>query len=345
MRRLSRFDKIIYFLNLVAIVLLLVACFVPIVQSESLSFLSFLGLGIPALVLVNILFVLYWALRRKKKWYGSLLILLIAYLSLDPFYKWNSTEQSSIDELKVMSYNVRSFNKYEELPSETVLEDIMAFVKKENPDIICFQEPYYGYNFDSSNEFNKYPHRFMEYIHLEGKGFLAILSKYRILETGFLNLPRTDSNAAFADVQYKNDTIRIYNVHLESLGITPGQGVLRKEPTDKLFKQISHAFYKQMEQAKVIGRHIESAPYKSILCGDFNNGQYSNTYRTIRGNLQDTFLEAGSGYGRSYDFHGLPFRIDFIFADESFEVKTHVNYNVEYSDHFPVMASFELDSD
>ncbi len=180
---------------------------------------------------------------------------------------------------------------------------------------------------------------------MEGKGLLAIFSKYPILETGLLNLPRTDSNAVFADIRFKKDTIRIYNAHLESLGITPGQGVLSKEPTDKLIKQINGAFQKQMEQAEVIGRHLNSSPYKSILCGDFNNGQYSNVYRTIKGNLQDTFLEEGSGYGQTYIFHGAPFRIDFIFADESFIVKSHTNYKVKYSDHFPLMASFDLQSD
>jgi endonuclease/exonuclease/phosphatase family metal-dependent hydrolase len=129
------------------------------------------------------------------------------------------------------------------------------------------------------------------------------------------------------------------------LGITPGQGVLSKEPKDKLFKKVSHAFQKQVEQAKVVDTHLASSPYKTILCGDFNNGQYSNVYRIIKGNLQDTFLEAGNGYGHTYIFHGLPFRIDFIFASDSLAVKSHVNYDVEYSDHFPVMASFDLGID
>ena len=161
-----------------------------------------------------------------------------------------------------MSFNVRLFNRFNELESKTVMEDIKAFVKKENPDIVCFQEPYYN----SGDQFKNYPHRFLEYRHMEGRGMLAIFSKYPIVETGLLNLPRTDSNAVFADVIFKNDTIRIYNIHLESLGITPGQGVLRKEPTDKLFKQVSYSFQKQMEQAKVIESHLESSPYKNILC-------------------------------------------------------------------------------
>ena len=59
--------------------------------------------------------------------------------------------------------------------------------------------------------------------------------------------------------------------------------------------------------------------------------------------MQDSFEEKGSGYGRTYNYHGLPVRIDFILADEGIEVKSHKNFNVKYSDHFPVMASFSLE--
>ena len=341
MRQLARFNKIISFLNLLAIALLLTACFVPFIHSESFSFLSFLGLGVPALVATNILFMLYWALQRKRKLFGSLIALLIGYFSLVSFYTWNFTEEKTVGDLKVMTYNVRYFNKYKVIRSETVLRDIKAFIKKEDPDIICLQEPHSG----SRDEFKDYPYRYLEYIHMERKELLAIFSKYPILETGLLHLPRTTRKAVFTDIQYKKDTIRIYNVHLESLGITPGQRVLTKEPIDKIFHKVSRAFQKQIEQAKVVEQHLRTSPYKTILCGDFNNGQYSNVYSTIKGNFQDTFLKAGTGYDRTYIFHSLPFRIDFIFADQSFEVKSHVSYDVEYSYHFPVMASFDLGGD
>lgn len=340
-KKLSRFDKFVLFLNLVAVALLLLACFVPSVRSLNLSYLSLLGLGVPLLVVTHFLFLLYWAVRRKRHFVYSLLIILISYASLDSFYKIPFSTDKGNGDLKIMSYNVRCFNRYEELPSKTILEDIKAFVKKEDPDILCIQESFY----DSDRNFGQYPYNYLQYFHMMGKGLLAVFSKYPIINTGLLNLPRTDSNAIYVDIQYKNDTIRVYNVHLESLGITPGQGVLSKEPTDKLFRQVSHAFRKQLEQAQVIEDHISSSPYKSVLCGDFNNGQYSNVYRMIRGDFQDTFLEAGKGYGRTFLFHGVPLRIDFILADRSFEVESHVNYDVSYSDHYPVMASFKWHSD
>ena len=54
------------------------------------------------------------------------------------------------------------------------------------------------------------------------------------------------------------------------------------------------------------------------------------------------FIEKGKGFGRTLDFHKLPMRIDFILADPAFEVKSHTNYDVVYSDHYPIMASFKL---
>ena len=91
-----------------------------------------------------------------------------------------------------------------------------------------------------------------------------------------------------------------------------------------------------------IVEHIKGSPYPVILCGDFNNTQFSNAYQIVRGDKQDTFIEEGTGYGGTLNFRGLPVRIDFILADPTFEVQSHKNYDEKYSDHFPIMASFKL---
>ena len=66
-------------------------------------------------------------------------------------------------------------------------------------------------------------------------------------------------------------------------------------------------------------------------------------YRAVKGDMTDTFKEAGNGFGRTYNFKFFPMRIDFIFADPAFKVNGFKTYDVEYSDHFPIMAkvSFE----
>lgn len=104
-------------------------------------------------------------------------------------------------------------------------------------------------------------------------------------------------------------------------------------------------FEKQEEQANLVVRHMQSVPYKKIITGDFNNNQFSRTYHLIKGDNNDTFDEKGSGFGRTFIFHGVPARIDFILADPTFEVTSHKNFDVKYSDHYPIMASFRLNKD
>ncbi|MGF1558459.1 MAG: endonuclease/exonuclease/phosphatase family protein [Flavobacteriaceae bacterium] len=343
MKRLSAFNRFMFLINVLVILLLLLACIAPHISDERFSILVFLGLGVPALVLANIFFLTYWVIKRRVgRASGSFCMLVLGFFVLGPFIRPSFTAvEIQDDDLTVMSYNVRVFNRYEELESKTVFEDIKTFVYQEDPDIICFQEP----SARRIKEYENYPHKYLEYIHMQGKGVLGILSKYPIVNSGLVNFPHTMSSASFADIRYQNDTIRVYNVHLESLGITPGQGAIRGQSSDKLFKMLHKAFQKQLEQAKILREHRASVSYGTILCGDFNNVQFSNIYNIAKGDLQDSFIEAGSGYGRTLIFHGIPFRIDFIMADQNFEVKSHKTYDVIYSDHFPTMASFQLRTD
>ena len=63
-----------------------------------------------------------------------------------------------------------------------------------------------------------------------------------------------------------------------------------------------------------------SSPYKNIVSGDFNNTQFSNSYFTIKGDLKDSFLERGKGYGETIKFWKFPFRIDMILVDPSLNI-------------------------
>jgi endonuclease/exonuclease/phosphatase family metal-dependent hydrolase len=65
-------------------------------------------------------------------------------------------------------------------------------------------------------------------------------------------------------------------------------------------------------------------------------------YKQIKGDLQDAFVEAGNGFGRTYNFRFFPVRIDFILVDDAFEVNSFKTFDVELSDHYPVMSRVKL---
>jgi endonuclease/exonuclease/phosphatase family metal-dependent hydrolase len=79
-----------------------------------------------------------------------------------------------------------------------------------------------------------------------------------------------------------------------------------------------------------------------IICGDFNNTAYSYVYKEVKGDMQDAFVEAGNGFGRTFDFRFFPVRIDFILVDPVFEINAYKTFDVKYSDHYPIMTKVKL---
>ena len=91
------------------------------------------------------------------------------------------------------------------------------------------------------------------------------------------------NNSCYADLLIHRDTIRIYNLHLESLHIGNDDYSLLKEwdeepieeqlqdKTQKLSNKISNASNKRVSQVEKITESINTCPYPTLLCGDFND--------------------------------------------------------------------------
>jgi endonuclease/exonuclease/phosphatase family metal-dependent hydrolase len=342
MKKVSFLSKIMLFLNMIFSFCLLLACIVPHTSSASLAFI---GLGVPLLVGINLLFFLYWLVRRRYYFLLSLLILIYGYISLGTFIGFNSDGSSiEIEEsLSIMSFNSLGFRGKEDEWASTAGDTIVKFIQKEGPEIVCFQE--FDYKKIRSNYFKEYPYNYVDFEFGPNNGRIiqAVYSKYKIVNKGILEFSESSNSAIFVDVKYKKDTLRIYNLHLESLNIRPNN--IKKERSDKLFGRLRNSFAKQQEQSQIVKNHMISSPYKNIVCGDFNNTQFSNSYYTIRGDLKDSFLERGSGYGETIKFWKFPFRIDMILVDPSLKITSHKNYDIKLSDHEPIMATIKIPSE
>ncbi|MDX1363085.1 endonuclease/exonuclease/phosphatase family protein [Arenibacter latericius] len=268
-------------------------------------------------------------------------MLTVGYLALGTFFKFQASEKPISDgEVSIMSFNTRGFNRSATIKDTTVGTQIVDLVKAEDPDIVFFQE--FDYTKKKGEDFNQYDYKYVDFEYGHKKVVLAIYSKFPIIAKGSLDFPDSSNNAIYVDVVLKKDTVRMYNVHLESHKVVPTVEEFNKESKTRLFKRISGSFAKQQEQVAIFQEHRDATPYKKIVCGDFNNTQFSNVYHVIKGDMQDTFMEQGVGYGRTFNFKYYPLRIDFILVDKAFQVKAHKNLDVKLSDHFPLMASFDL---
>ncbi|MCA0132258.1 endonuclease/exonuclease/phosphatase family protein [Winogradskyella alexanderae] len=332
-------DKIIFAFNSLAAFLLLISYLLPFVPPKSFATVSALSLSVPILIILNIFFFIYWLLRIKKQLLISLLVLVLGWSHVTALYKFSSSlDNADQENISIMSFNVRLFNHYNWIPDKSVREEIVKFFENESPDIICLQEYTRGLpiRLEGYNEFNA---RYMKNV----RPGMAMFSKFPIINGGSLDFPDSNNNALFMDVVKGNDTIRVYNIHLQSSGINTNVESLKTESSDGIFSRLKNVFQKQQEQAELINRHRSNTHYKTIITGDFNNTTHSYVYKEIKNDLKDTFEEAGNGFGRTFDFKFFPFRIDFIFVDKAFTVNGFKNYDVKLSDHYPIKAIVKLD--
>lgn len=339
MKNLKGFDKLIFVVNSLMAFALLLSYILPYMSPKQFAFLSVLSLAVPALIIINILFAVYWLLNVKRQLLLSLFVLALGYNHVFSLYKFSASKNIDDSEnISIMNYNVRLFNVFDWIKDKTVKQDISNFISEHQPDILCIQE----YRPDNEINFDGY----YKYEELSGdkvKNGQAIFTKFPIIKSGSIEFPKTSNNAIYADVVKGTDTIRIYNVHLQSLGIDPAVEKLANENSENLFKRVSSTFKMQQFQTELFLMHKKQCSYKMIICGDFNNTAYSYVYKEIKGNLKDAFKYAGNGFGRTFDFKFFPVRIDFVLVDEAFKVNSFKTFDEKLSDHYPIMAKVKLE--
>ena len=337
MKNLAWFNKVIYTGNIVLVLLTLMGYILPYMAPKLFPFLSVLTLILPTLLILNLVFVVYWAVQFKRQVFLSIVVFLIGYTFFTKFYKFSANNEEVYEsDFTVLSYNVRLFNLFNWLPNENVPENIKRFIEEQNPDIICFQE----YSKYADYELDDYKFRHIIMHGNKIKSGQAIFSKYRIIDEGEIALPNSDNNVVYADIVKNKDTIRVYSIHLQSVNISPDiNEKIDEYKSKRIFNRLSEAFKVQQLQSELIQAHMEDFKGHKIICGDMNNTAFSYVYKNIRGNMNDAFVEAGSGFGQTYNYKYYPARIDYILVDDVFDVKEFKTFKeFKNSDHFPIMA-------
>jgi endonuclease/exonuclease/phosphatase family metal-dependent hydrolase len=107
-------------------------------------------------------------------------------------------------------------------------------------------------------------------------------------------------------------------------------------------RKMKNAFMIRAVQASNIQAQLAKSPYPTIITGDFNDVPSSYTYKLIKGDMQDAFLAKGFGIGATYMNLSPTLRIDYIMADNKWQVKGWESLDENLSDHHMIMADLHL---
>ena len=325
------------------------------VSPQSFWILSLFGLAYPVLLVLNIIFFFIFVSLKSRTAILSLACILLGWNYLSVMYASNSSQVSSSDnKITVCSFNIESLFTYRnnansqnqyEYEDEASFAPYRSFFDQASANIICLQE-----HFPKNSYFNKY---FQKNTPFSIKGNIAIYSKYPIINEGEVIMNSVKSNGAiFADLKIDTAIVRVYNIHLQSTGIAPeaqkiaDEKKIKSENTKSSLRKIAgslkRASQKRASQVDEVVKHIQGCPYPVIICGDFNDTPYSYSYQQVRGNLKDSFIEKGNGFGVTYNGLIPTLRIDYILGSPSLNFLSHKIINTKVSDHYPIISEISF---
>ena len=345
MKRLGR--NLLIAANVVCLTPLFLAMLAPYVNVERWWLPSVCALLYPWVLLLPLVCCIPWVFFARVMLVFNLGVLALNFNHIAATYQINSQGGADPRDVRVVSMNVDAFR----FKSENV-RTVANLLLKQKPDILCLQEfrselsegppplPYFKEKLGLAH------HAFVPLS--PGKAFgLIIFSRYPIVRTNVLgDTSRHSGNGLmFADLVLYGETLRVYNMHLESYSFSVSQkrmlgqaqtpararkenGKRRKVSSDELnsrnvwevVKVMLGAWRNQLKQLAAYRRHKQNAPRAVIVCGDLNNTPHTYMYRKMTEEMQDCFREAGNGFGKTYGSGPKALRIDYILASNRLKV-------------------------
>jgi endonuclease/exonuclease/phosphatase family metal-dependent hydrolase len=278
------------------------------------------------------------------------------------------------NEVSLLSANVRIFNVYAQLrdPDFTSSKGFVRWLATSPADVLCLQEFYNepgvskedGTVFQTEKALGRGSgrHSFVSpsLTNAIGAEFgLAIFSRFIIVRRGTIPFGRLSQNhAMWADLVRPAartgtghpDTIRVFNLHLQSMSMDAADiatatesraGLRQKAPN--LLRRFRNGAVARGAQVDTMLARVARSPYPVLLAGDFNDLPYSYAYDQFADHLQNAWATVGLGIGSTYNGKLPGLRIDQQFASAQWQVLgCKVHKEIKWSDHFPVEGLYKL---
>lgn len=302
------------------------------------ALLTVCGLLLPFLLIINLFLFIFWLIAKSRWAIIPALTLLASLPFLGSVLRFSSNVSTvSAPSITLCTYNTQGFN-YGETP--LTLELFAEFVQKNSIEILCLQEIDEQTNALADSIFKRKA-GLTYHVTQPGRqpGFaLAVYSTYPLIRATDIPFSGTCNHALMVDVIVNADTIRVFNLHLQ----TTHYNQTKFKKTQSVLHELMSNVKRRQSQADTLTTLIKASPYPVIACGDLNTTPASYTYWKFSHSLKDGFRTAGNGYEHTYRYMGNLFRIDYIFHQPSLTGISYRSYDLDYSDHNPVIMNLSL---
>ncbi|MDD2634132.1 MAG: endonuclease/exonuclease/phosphatase family protein [Bacteroidales bacterium] len=347
------------FINIVAAVSL-IAVFISVKISPEktlvVALLPFVYIGLMA---VNVCFVILWLFIKWKYSFISFAAIVISIKFINLIFPVASlmSDSKEIPDFKIMSYNVMIFGLYNWQENPQIKANILRTINDQNPNILCLQEAYWNtksHNFITLDSITylletDYIYRSAMATAVGGQNFgLATISKYPIINSYSQKFENSFNGFIYTDILLSKDTVRVYNLHLQSIQLDQNDYTVIEEFAEfddktkikTVLKKYLSSLKIRAQQAEIVRASIDSCLYPVFVCGDFNDAPLTYTYFTIVKDLKDSFAKKGRYPGYTWDNFKIKQRIDYIIFDKKYKCVSHDIIKTEDSDHFAIVAGF-----
>lgn len=320
------------------------------ISPELFPYAGLLPFFIPIILVVNLFILAILILAWRKLAFLPLLTLVIGYKFFLISFQFHPKNEAA-EGLKVLTYNAHGFFYKKETAVDGEL-NAFTWLADHPADVKVIQEFYQDYTSAGRNavkiigrngEYENYYHIVDGNSKRKSIGII-IFSKYPIVNEGVIFDNKRNNGTIFADIQVGGDTIRIYNTHLQSMAIE-AESLDNYEQAKLVYRQTLGKLHRgslaRAEQLSILFEHMTNSPHPVILMGDLNEIPYSYSYFKLSQKLVNAFEKAGRGFEFTYNRVLFFLRIDHIFADPNLTpVYFNTHREVDYSDHYPVTATF-----
>lgn len=345
-------NLIVFPITLLTGILLTVSGLVSYINPAQNNWVPLLGLAFPFLFVLNILWLLYWWIQLKLKLIFPLIFMILNLTQASKYVQFSKKSTVVETELKVCTLNTQLFGGSSDTAEFWEVGEKIADLQ---PDILCLQEFYSIRRLDEKVKKLKQKGKFITYhfkrLVPDRNYGMVIFSKFPILKSGRISFNGNTGNMAmWADIDLGHDTVRVFNLHLQSIRFKHDDYEFISKDADgmdsriagskNLLNRMRIAYEKRAIQTDTVVQYLDAWEGSKIVMGDLNDVPLSYTYRRILGEMRDAFRTKGTGFEKTYKGPFPNFRIDYIMYSPNLKCTSYSSDGTVPGDHKLLQASF-----